>query len=71
VAHRAVRDPSTFLETSSYGPAAIAAIERTVGGAVLVHGSDLPYAAPALPEPRLREALMVANPRRLLGNSRG
>jgi len=35
-----LRDPLTFYETSSYGPAAIEALVRQVGPDQLVYGSD-------------------------------
>ncbi|KUN29493.1 amidohydrolase [Streptomyces antibioticus] len=64
-------DPSMFVETSSYGPAAVDAIVRALGPAAVVQGSDRPYAKP----PRhpgfglggaAAYAFRVANPRRLL-----
>ena len=42
----AVRDPHTFYDTSSYGPAAIAAMAAAVGSDALVHGSDRPVVGP-------------------------
>ena len=41
-----LRDPLTFFETSSYGPAATEMMARRVGTAQLVHGSDRPVAEP-------------------------
>lgn len=43
-------DSCTFLDTSSYGPLALAAVARVVGAERLVHGSDLPYARPLRPD---------------------
>ena len=45
-AERALRDPLTYYDTSSYGPAAIAAMAAVVGADALVHGSDRPVVAP-------------------------
>ncbi|MGE0026788.1 MAG: amidohydrolase [Thermoleophilia bacterium] len=42
----ALRDPLTFYDTSSYGPAAIAAMGAAVGTGALVHGSDRPVVDP-------------------------
>ncbi len=42
----ALRDPHTFYDTSSYGPAAIAAMSAAVGPGALVHGSDRPVVDP-------------------------
>ncbi len=42
-------DPLTFVETSSYGTQAVDAVIRALGIDVVCHGSDRPYAAPALP----------------------
>jgi predicted TIM-barrel fold metal-dependent hydrolase len=41
-----LRDPLTFYETSSYGPAAIEALAREVGPDQLVYGSDRPVIDP-------------------------
>jgi hypothetical protein len=41
-----LRDPLTFYETSSYGPAAIEALARQVGPEQLVYGSDRPVIEP-------------------------
>ena len=57
--------PQLFYETSSYGPQAVAAMRRTVGAAQLVHGSDVPVLDGATPQDD--EALLRANPARLLG----
>jgi hypothetical protein len=55
-----VRDPRTFYDTSSYGPVAIEAMARRVGGQQLLYGSDRPVV-----EPRAsgREALLRENAR--------
>lgn len=49
LAERAVADPLTFLETSSYDAAVQRAVGAVVGPAQLVHGSDRPVVAGALP----------------------
>ncbi|HTI35055.1 MAG TPA: amidohydrolase family protein [Miltoncostaea sp.] len=41
-----LRDPHTFYDTSSYGPATIGAMAAAVGADALVHGSDRPVVAP-------------------------
>jgi hypothetical protein len=57
-----VRDPLTFYETSSYGPAAIEALARHVGPEQLVYGSDRPVIEP----PRTDwDATLQANAARL------
>ncbi|MGO9902157.1 MAG: amidohydrolase family protein [Solirubrobacteraceae bacterium] len=56
-------DPLSFYDTSSYGPAAIAAMALQVGGEQLVYGSDRPVAEPVWTG---REALLQANGARLL-----
>jgi 6-methylsalicylate decarboxylase len=43
-----LRDPLTFYETSSYGPAAIEAVAQRVGRAQLLYGSDRPVIEPTL-----------------------
>ncbi len=64
-------DPLAFVETSSYGTQAVAAIVRVLGIDVDCHGSDRPYAEPALPA--LGEAALhsirTRNPGRLLARS--
>ncbi|MFJ2160815.1 amidohydrolase [Streptomyces sp. NPDC087856] len=69
--HQQPTDPGTFVETSSYGPTAVAAIVRALGVDAVVQGSDRPYAEP----PRYpgyglggaaAYAFRIANPRRLL-----
>lgn len=67
-------DPSTFVETSSYGPRAVDAVVRVLGVDVVVLGSDAPYAA-APGSFGLGEAgeavVRHANPLRLLGDRFG
>ena len=41
-----LHDPHAFYDTSSYGPAAIAAMAAAVGADALVHGSDRPVVVP-------------------------
>jgi hypothetical protein len=53
-----VRDPRTFYDTSSFGPAAIEAMARRVGGEQLLYGSDRPVIDPT---PSGREALLREN----------
>jgi len=43
----ACSDPFTFYESSSYGSAAVALMERAVGSAQLLYGSDRPVVEPA------------------------
>jgi hypothetical protein len=50
-----LRDPLTYYDTSSYGPTAIEAMARRVGGSQLVYGSDRPVLEPA---PTGREAIL-------------
>jgi hypothetical protein len=66
-------DPLVFYDTSSYGPQMIGAMAAAIGGAQLVYGSDRPVVAPraidgdrAWPDSDLRQALLAANPARLL-----
>lgn len=59
-------DPLTFLDTSSYGPAAVDAVVRAVGMERIVLGSDWPYAEPAPLDPPLRRAAAEDNPAALL-----
>jgi predicted TIM-barrel fold metal-dependent hydrolase len=58
--------PAVYLETSSYGRTAIAAVAEQVGRSQLVLGSDRPYAVPAALGPDLDYALRVINPAALL-----
>ncbi len=58
-----LRDPLTFYDTSSYGPAAVAAIARLVGIDQLVYGSDRPLVEPVWTG---REAQLQTNGARLL-----
>jgi predicted TIM-barrel fold metal-dependent hydrolase len=66
-------DPLVFYDTSSYGPQMIGAMAAVVGAPQLVYGSDRPVVEPlvinrdqAWPDPDLRQALLAANPARLL-----
>jgi hypothetical protein len=64
-------DPLTFVETSSYGTQAVDAVIRVLGIDVVCHGSDRPYAAPALPAlgDAARHAIRSRNPGRLLAHA--
>jgi predicted TIM-barrel fold metal-dependent hydrolase len=53
-----LRDPLVFYDTSSYGPAAVEAMARRVGGEQLVYGSDRPVVEPT---PTGREVLLAEN----------
>jgi hypothetical protein len=55
-----VRDPRTFYDSSSYGPVAIEAMARRVGGQQLLYGSDRPVVEPLASG---REALLRENAR--------
>lgn len=59
--------PGMFLDTSSYGPVAIAAVAAVAGREALVHGSDRPVVAPAHrpPSDAPTDPARVANPARL------
>ncbi|HKZ14602.1 MAG TPA: hypothetical protein VJL81_12240 [Solirubrobacterales bacterium] len=68
-------DPLLFYDTSSHGPQMIGAMAAVVGAAQLVYGSDRPVVEPptinrdqAWPDPDLRQALLAANPARLLSH---
>jgi predicted TIM-barrel fold metal-dependent hydrolase len=67
-------DPLVFYDTSSYGPQMIGAMADVVGAAQLVYGSDRPVVSPPStdrgqwPDPDLRQALLAANPARLLNH---
>jgi hypothetical protein len=64
-------DPLAFVETSSYGTQAIDAVIRVLGIDVVCHGSDRPYAEPALPRLGSNAALhgiRSVNPGRLLAD---
>jgi hypothetical protein len=66
----AVADPLTFYDTSSYAERALDAAVRVVGIDQLVYGSDRPVVDPTSPELLGRaaaQALLTANPARLLG----
>ncbi len=58
-----LHDPLSFYDTSSYGPAAVEAMARRVGGEQLVYGSDRPVVEPT---PTGREALLAENGAQLL-----
>lgn len=64
-------DPLTFVETSSYGTRAVDAVVRVLGIDVVCHGSDRPYAAPALPAlgDAALQAIRSRNPGRLLAHA--
>ncbi len=63
-------DPLVFYDTSSYGPRMQAAVEEAVGRSQLVYGSDRPVVdAAAPPADALGEALLRANPHRLLDST--
>ena len=62
-----LRDPLTFYEMSSYGPAAVEMMARRVGERQLLYGSDRPVVEP---EPTGREMLLQANADRLFENIR-
>jgi len=53
-----LRDPGIFYETSSYGPAAVEMMARTVGAAQLLYGSDRPVIEPIATG---REAMLQTN----------
>jgi 6-methylsalicylate decarboxylase len=63
-------DPLVFYDTSSYGPRMIGALADAVGASQLVYGSDRPVVDPhaTWPDPDLRQALLAANPARLLNH---
>ena len=63
-------DPLTFVETSSYGTQAVDAVVRVLGIDVVCHGSDRPYAQPALPAlgDAAQHAIRTRNPERLLAH---
>ncbi len=58
-----LRDQATFYDTSSYGPAAVEMMARTVGPNQLVYGSDRPVAEPV---DTGRERLLQENAGRLI-----
>lgn len=60
-----LRDPHTFYETSSYGPAAIEAIAQRVGMAQLVYGSDRPVVEPV---PTTHDARLQTSASRLIAD---
>jgi 6-methylsalicylate decarboxylase len=53
-----LRDPLTYYETSSYGPAAVEMMARRVGEGQMLYGSDRPVVEP---QATGREALLQAN----------
>ncbi|MGZ4167459.1 MAG: amidohydrolase [Solirubrobacteraceae bacterium] len=62
-----LRDPLTFYDTSSYGPALVEVMARLVGPDQLVHGSDRPVVEPMVTG---RERALMANAARVLSGSR-
>jgi hypothetical protein len=62
-APRPGHDAQLFYDTSSYGPAAIAAMRAAVGDGQLVYGSDRPV---VVPTPTTDDDLLTTNPGRLL-----
>ena len=64
-------DALTFVETSTYGTVAVDAVVRVLGIDVVCHGSDRPYAVPALPRlgsDAALNAISSLNPGRLLAH---
>jgi 6-methylsalicylate decarboxylase len=64
-------DALTFVETSTYGTVAVDAVVRVLGIDVVCHGSDRPYAVPALPtlgSEAALNAISSLNPGRLLAH---
>jgi 6-methylsalicylate decarboxylase len=61
--HVDLRDPLTFYDSSSYGPALIEVMARLVGPDQLVYGSDRPVVEPV---PTGREHALMANAARAL-----
>ncbi|HWC85374.1 MAG TPA: hypothetical protein VG388_02475 [Solirubrobacteraceae bacterium] len=58
-----LHDPLVFYDTSSYGPVAVEAMARRVGGDRLVYGSDRPVVEPSTTG---RDACLAANGARVL-----
>jgi predicted TIM-barrel fold metal-dependent hydrolase len=58
-----LRDPLTFYDTSSYGPAIVEVMARLLGPERLVHGSDRPVVEPVATG---REREVMANAAGLL-----
>jgi len=59
------------VETSTYGTVAVDAVVRVLGIDVVCHGSDRPYAVPALPRlgsDAALNAISSLNPGRLLAH---
>jgi predicted TIM-barrel fold metal-dependent hydrolase len=61
-------DRDAFVETSSYGPVAVAATVQVLGPDVVVRGSDAPYAEPP-DNGTAAHSIGTANPARLLGRA--
>ena len=63
-----VHDPLLYYDVSSYGPRALEAMLRVVGGQQLVYGSDRPVVEAIVPpaDTVLGHALLRVNPARLL-----
>ena len=61
-----LRDPLTFYDTSSYGPALVEVMARLVGPDQLVYGSDRPVVDPVRTG---REHALMANAARVLSGS--
>jgi hypothetical protein len=68
--HGGTVDRLTFVETSSYGTQAVDAVIRVLGIDVVCHGSDAPYATPAVlaMDDAALHAIRTRNPERLLAN---
>jgi predicted TIM-barrel fold metal-dependent hydrolase len=61
-----LRDPHVYYDTSSYGPAAIAAVAQRVGTEQLVYGSDRPVVEPT---PMADDPELQANGARLIART--
>lgn len=61
-----IRDPHTFYDTSSYGPTAVEAMARRVGGDQLVYGSDRPVVEPT---PTGQEQILKLNAGQLIDSA--
>ncbi len=64
-------DPLVFYDTSSHEQRMVKAMARAVGAGQLVYGSDRPTGDARPPRPDLGEALLSANPCRLLSPAQG
>lgn len=62
-----LRDPLTYYDTSSYGPAAVEATARRIGTSRLVYGSDRPVLEPL---PTGRESMLLSTAAELLTPAR-